>query len=88
MEMVVWHSAHWVSWGREKYFHDIFPAAYEKLLETSLDRAAKMGWEGARWPKMTETITGRSSPGLINAFLMWQQVSRYDLALSAGTSNR
>ncbi|RYC62027.1 hypothetical protein CHU98_g4182 [Xylaria longipes] len=37
------------------------------------ERAKAMGWEGARWPKMTEISTGRSSPGGINAFLMWQQ---------------
>ncbi|KAF4445644.1 hypothetical protein F53441_10644 [Fusarium austroafricanum] len=73
MEMVIWHSAHWISWGRDQHFHNIFPALYEKLLPTSLDRAKKMGWKGARWPKMTETITGRSSPGGINAYLMWQQ---------------
>ncbi|KAF5017274.1 hypothetical protein F66182_10811 [Fusarium sp. NRRL 66182] len=73
MEMVVWHNAHWVSWGRDQYFHKIFPALYEKLLQTSSARAEGMGWEGARWPKMTETITGRSSPGGINAYLMWQQ---------------
>ncbi|CVL09303.1 uncharacterized protein FPRN_14446 [Fusarium proliferatum] len=73
MEMVVWHSAHWISWCRDRYFHNIFPAIYEKLLPMSLTRAEKMGWQGARWPKMTETFTGRSSPGGINAYLMWQQ---------------
>ncbi|EXL42264.1 hypothetical protein FOCG_15612 [Fusarium oxysporum f. sp. radicis-lycopersici 26381] len=83
MEMVVWHSAHWISWGRDRYFHNIFPALYEKLLPTSLARAKKMGWEGARWPKMTETITGRSSPGGINAYLMWQQPHPMYMAMLA-----
>lgn len=83
MEMVVWHSAHWISWGRDRYFHNIFPAIYEKLLPTSLTRAKKMGWEGARWPKMTETITGRSSPGGINAYLMWQQPHPMYMAMLA-----
>ncbi|EEY23826.1 conserved hypothetical protein [Verticillium alfalfae VaMs.102] len=31
------------------------------LLPTSFARAKLMGWEGARWPKMTDTMTGRSS---------------------------
>ncbi|RYP14819.1 hypothetical protein DL765_006120 [Monosporascus sp. GIB2] len=32
------------------------------------------GWyELLRWPKMTELITGRSSPGGINGLLLWQQ---------------
>ncbi|KAM0221110.1 hypothetical protein ACHAQD_005460 [Fusarium lateritium] len=83
MEMVVWHNAHWITWGRDQYFHNIFPALYEKLLPTSLDRAKKMGWAGARWPKMTETITGRSSPGGINAYLMWQQPHPMYMAMLA-----
>lgn len=48
MEVVVLHNAHWVTWGRKKYFDDIFPALYETLLPSSLDRAKNMGWEGAR----------------------------------------
>lgn len=48
MEVVVLHNAHWITWGRKKYFDDIFPALYETLLSSSLDRAKNMGWEGAR----------------------------------------
>ncbi|KAL2808899.1 Six-hairpin glycosidase-like protein [Aspergillus granulosus] len=73
MEMVVWHNAHWVTWGRQEFFNRIFPDLYETLLPSSLERARKMGWEGARWPKMTETNTGISSPGGINGLLLWQQ---------------
>ncbi|KAK7744698.1 hypothetical protein SLS62_010117 [Diatrype stigma] len=73
MEMVVWHNAHWATWGRQKYFDNIFPELYETLLPSSLTRAKAMGWEGARWPKMTELNTGVSSPGGINGFLLWQQ---------------
>ncbi|KAK7734834.1 hypothetical protein SLS63_004254 [Diaporthe eres] len=61
MEVVVLHNAHWVTWGRKMYFDDIFPALYETLLPSSLVRAENMGWEGA------------SSPGAINALLLWQQ---------------
>ncbi|KAL4985734.1 Six-hairpin glycosidase-like protein [Aspergillus falconensis] len=73
MEMVVWHNAHWVTWGRKQFFDAIFPALYESLLPSSIARAERMGWEGARWPKMTETNTGVSSPGGINGLLLWQQ---------------
>ncbi|POS72966.1 hypothetical protein DHEL01_v208636 [Diaporthe helianthi] len=73
MEVVVLHNAHWITWGRKKYFDNIFPAIYETLLPSSEARAKSMGWEGARWPKMTELGTGRSSPGAINALLLWQQ---------------
>ncbi|KAL4969909.1 Six-hairpin glycosidase-like protein [Aspergillus stella-maris] len=73
MEMLIWHNAHWVTWGREEHFDAIFPLLYETLLPSSLERAKKMGWEGARWPKMTEIIMGVSSPGGINGLLLWQQ---------------
>ncbi|KAL5342035.1 Six-hairpin glycosidase-like protein [Aspergillus crustosus] len=73
MEMVVWHNAHWATWGRQEYFDKIFPAVYESLLPSSLARAKAQGWEGARWPKMTEINTGVSSPGGINGVLLWQQ---------------
>ncbi|KAI3548807.1 hypothetical protein CSPX01_02830 [Colletotrichum filicis] len=73
MEMVIWHDAHWVTWGRKKYFDNIFPEIYEILLPSSLARAKSQGWEGARWPKMTELETGVSSPGGINGLLLWQQ---------------
>jgi hypothetical protein len=69
MEMVIWHNAHWATWGKQKYFDNIFPELYEILLPSSLARAESMGWEGARWPKMTELETGVSSPGDINALL-------------------
>ncbi|KAB8227025.1 Six-hairpin glycosidase-like protein [Aspergillus alliaceus] len=73
MEMVVWHNAHWVTWGRKQHFGDIFPALYETLLTSSTKRATSMGWDGARWPKMTDIETGVSSPGGINGLLLWQQ---------------
>ncbi|KAI1860710.1 uncharacterized protein JN550_011311 [Neoarthrinium moseri] len=73
MEMVVWHNAHWSTWGRQKHFDNIFPELYESLLPTSRARAKAMGWDGARWPKMTQTETGTSAPGGINGLLMWQQ---------------
>lgn len=49
MEMVVWHNAHWATWGRQECFDDIFPELYETLLPSSLARAQSMGWEGARY---------------------------------------
>jgi hypothetical protein len=73
MEMVVWHNAHWVTWGRREHFDAVFPSLYETLLPSSLARAKRMGWDGARWPKMTELETGVSSPGDVNALLVWQQ---------------
>ncbi|KAF9700041.1 hypothetical protein EKO04_001646 [Ascochyta lentis] len=79
-EMAIWHLAHWSTWGRQQYFDKIFPAVYETLLPSSIARAQSMGWEGARWPKMTELETGVNSPGDINAVLMWQQPHPFYLA--------
>ncbi|KAF2994389.1 hypothetical protein E8E13_002470 [Curvularia kusanoi] len=73
MEMVIWHLAHWSTWGKQQYFDNVFPQLYEILLPSSIARAQRMGWGGARWPKMTDLQTGINSPGDINAFLMWQQ---------------
>ncbi|KAI1501830.1 Six-hairpin glycosidase-like protein [Biscogniauxia marginata] len=86
MEMVVWHNAHWITWGRQKHFDDIFPKLYETLLPSSLARARSMGWGGARWPKMTEIGTGVSSPGGINGLLLWQQPHPMYLAELAYTA--
>ncbi|KAE8398172.1 Six-hairpin glycosidase-like protein [Aspergillus pseudonomiae] len=73
MEMVVWHNAHWATWGRQEQFDNIFPELYNALLPSSIARAKSMGWDGARWPKMTDVETGVSSPGGINGLLLWQQ---------------
>lgn len=48
LEMVIWHCAHWSTWGRQEIFDKIFPALYETLLPTSLARTQKMGWAGVR----------------------------------------
>jgi hypothetical protein len=80
MEMVIWHLAHWSLWGKQRYFDNIFPKLYETLLPSSITRAQSMGWEGARWPKMTDLETGVNSPGDINALLMWQQPHPFYLA--------
>lgn len=47
--MVVWHNAHWATWGRQQFFDNIFPEVYESLLPSSLERARSMGWTGARY---------------------------------------
>lgn len=49
MEMVVWHNAHWATWGRQEYFDGVFPGVYEGFLASSVARASAMGWKGARW---------------------------------------
>ena len=45
---------------------------YYDYLPTSLERAERQGYGGARWGKMTDP-SGRSAPGEINSLLTWQQ---------------
>lgn len=73
LEMVVWHCAQWATWGRHQYLDRIFPSVYETLLPNAEATATRMGWEGARWPKMSELVTQGISPGETRAFLQWQQ---------------
>lgn len=71
LEMHWWHMVHFILWNRtgliEKqldYYFNIF------------DKARKMakwqGYNGVRWPKMTDPA-GNESPSSIGTFLIWQQ---------------
>jgi len=71
LEMHWWHAAHFPMWGRVAllerslgYYAAILPAARRK--------AARQGYAGARWPKMT-SLDGGDSPSAIGELLIWQQ---------------
>ncbi|MBN2262958.1 MAG: hypothetical protein JW735_08600, partial [Prolixibacteraceae bacterium] len=71
MEMHWWHAVHFILWNRPQlieqqleYYFDIF----EKAKAT----AKMQGYEGVRWPKMTDP-SGTESPSSIGVFLIWQQ---------------
>jgi hypothetical protein len=72
MEMVLWHLAHWARWGKWPLLSRSIPGIYSRFLPSSLNRAQEQGYNGARWGKMSDS-TGRSAPGEINSFLIWQQ---------------
>ena len=71
LEMTVWHSLHFGLWGKEDLL-DRHDTIYSRFLPTSYQRAREMGYEGARWGKMSDP-SGRSAPGEINSLLIWQQ---------------
>ena len=71
MEMVFWHLAHWQIWNKWSLY-DRSIDIYDRFLPTSFERARDMGYEGARFGKMSDP-TGRSAPGEINSVLIWQQ---------------
>ncbi|MBN2805996.1 MAG: hypothetical protein JXR22_05005, partial [Prolixibacteraceae bacterium] len=71
MEMHWWHALHFILWNRSglvsqqvDYYFNIFHQARET--------ARIQGYEGARWPKMTD-YRGLESPSNIGVFLIWQQ---------------
>lgn len=71
LEMHWWHAAHFALWGRPELLEKSLPY-YERILPAARATAARQGYAGARWPKMTDPA-GRSSPSEIGEFLIWQQ---------------
>ncbi|KAI0187158.1 Six-hairpin glycosidase-like protein [Xylaria flabelliformis] len=72
LEMILWHLLHFARWDKYPLLWRSLPHTYSDFLSSSIDRARRQGYEGARWGKMTDP-TGRSAPGEINSLLIWQQ---------------
>ncbi|KAF7156279.1 hypothetical protein CNMCM5623_009672 [Aspergillus felis] len=71
LEMVFWHLGHWARWGKWELLNRSL-GVYNRFLPSSIERAKKQGYSGARLGKMSDP-SGRSTPGEINALLIWQQ---------------
>eukprot|EP00659_Diplonema_papillatum_P002896 gene2896-4544_t len=72
LETQLFHLAHWALWDRYEILERSIPSVYNRMLNSSIIRAANQGYAGARWGKMTDP-SGRSAPGDINSLLIWQQ---------------
>ncbi|KAF6825350.1 hypothetical protein CPLU01_10311 [Colletotrichum plurivorum] len=72
MEMILWHTLQFARWNHWPLFSRSLPHTYTRLLPSSLARASKQGYVGARWGKMTDPST-IDAPGEINTLLIWQQ---------------
>ena len=70
-EMYWWHGAHYALWDRWPMLNRSI-GIYQKILQSSREKAARQGYKGARWPKNTGP-EGRESPHPIDAMLIWQQ---------------
>jgi len=70
-EMIWWHGVHFGMWNRWSELEKMLQV-YQKFLPTSMERAKKQGYKGARWPKSTGNID-REWPFIMHAFLIWQQ---------------
>jgi hypothetical protein len=71
LEMHWWHVAHFAQWGRLPLMERSL-GYYDAILPKARATAARQGYRGARWPKMTSP-TGDESPSTIGPFLVWQQ---------------
>jgi hypothetical protein len=71
MEMYWWHAAHYALWNRWQLL-DKSSGVYSRMLDDARVRAAKQGFKGARWTKMTGPGF-RNSTKATNVLLIWQQ---------------
>lgn len=71
LEMHFWHEAHFALWGRAALLEKSL-AWYQKILPRAEGTAAKQGYAGARWPKMTSP-SGAESPSPVGPFLVWEE---------------
>ncbi len=71
LEMHWWHGAHFALWNRTNLL-DRSLAWYQQVTPAAKANAHRQGFEGVRWPKMTDP-TGNDSPSDVGSFLIWQQ---------------
>ena len=71
LEMTWWHASHWALWGKKKYTEDLL-SWYSSVADKAKQIAARQGFSGVRWQKMTDN-NGDESPSSVGAMLIWQQ---------------
>ncbi|HTQ99167.1 MAG TPA: hypothetical protein VMH83_04215 [Candidatus Acidoferrum sp.] len=76
-EMMWWHSAHWILWGRSAEAERMLQW-YVQHLPQAKALAAERGLNGARWAKMVGPDDDESPGG--NALILWNQPQAIQLA--------
>jgi hypothetical protein len=71
LEMHWWHAAHFALWNRIDLLEKSM-GWYQTILPKASEIAKRQGFEGARWPKMTDP-SGSDCPSSVGAVLIWQQ---------------
>jgi protein-glucosylgalactosylhydroxylysine glucosidase len=71
LEMHYWHGIHFPLWGRDTLLSRSF-GYYQSIRDKARSTAERQGFEGIRWPKMTDP-RGNDSPSGVGSFLIWQQ---------------
>lgn len=71
LEMTWWHQAHFALWNHPEMLARTLPW-YEKAAPMARSIAARQGFEGVRWMKMTDP-SAAEAPSNVGSFLIWQQ---------------
>ncbi len=71
LEMHWWHGVHFALWGRAALLEKSMDW-YKKAENTARKIAARQGFDGVRWQKMTDPEGGETASS-VGAFLIWQQ---------------
>lgn len=71
LEMHYWHGIHFALWNRTHLLEKSLNY-YNKIWKKARETAQRQGYDGIRWPKMTDS-DGNDSPSDIGSFLIWQQ---------------
>jgi len=71
IEMHWWHAVHFALWQHGEVLEKQMDY-YFRILENARETAIMQGYDGVRWPKMTDR-EGRESPSTVGTYLIWQQ---------------
>ena len=71
LEMHWWHAVHFALWNRIDLLEKSLDY-YAEIEKRAHETAERQGFDGVRWPKMTDP-SGQDSPSDIGSFLIWQQ---------------
>ncbi|MDX1941058.1 MAG: hypothetical protein SFU99_10935 [Saprospiraceae bacterium] len=71
LEMHWWHAVHFALWNRIELLERSLDW-YTKIKPQAAEIAERQGFEGVRWPKMTDP-EGGEAPSSVGSFLIWQQ---------------
>lgn len=71
LEMHWWHGVHFALWDRTNLLERSLDY-YTGIAGMAEERAHRQGYDGLRWPKMTDP-SGRDSPSNVGSFLIWQE---------------
>ncbi len=71
LEMHWWHGVHFAYWNRTELLEKSLDY-YSTIFQKAKTKAEIQGYDGVRWPKMTD-LQGGDSPSGVGEFLIWQQ---------------